>query len=178
MTNKWLQITLEVLLIFLILVAIIQKQYFIIGLTLIIFIISQIYTQIQENYLQDDPMINELKKQIEPLFSNQEKFTGKLSCLNDRDIMKEIRIYKGDKSYTINKHKIYMCLKDENDNYYHINNLLNVLIHEISHCLCQSVGHTEEFYDIFNELLKYATDKGVYNSNIPMIDKYCTYNDK
>ena len=50
--------------------------------------------------------ISELKEKVQPLFSKEKKYTGILSRINDRDVISEISLYKGDKSYTINKHKI------------------------------------------------------------------------
>ena len=46
-----------------------------------------------EYHLQDDPMLWKLKKLIEPLHPEA----------------KNLKLYKGRKSYTINKDKIYIC---------------------------------------------------------------------
>jgi hypothetical protein len=134
-----------------------------------------IITQIEEFKLQDDPKLKELKKIVEPLFSKDKTYSGVLSSLNNRDIMNEISLYKGDKSYTINKHKIFLCLKDENSEYYNNSMLIFVLLHEISHVLCPNIGHTEEFDNIFQAVLDEATKEGIYNPNIPVLQNYCNY---
>lgn len=130
-----------------------------------------IYRQIEDFTLQDDPMIQQLKKDLEPL-KQIEDFKGK----NLKEIIENIKIYKGDKSYTINKEKIFLCLKDEHNNYYNKNILMYVLGHEISHVLSESIGHTDEFHDIFQDLLVKMTQLGMYNPSIPIDQNYCNHN--
>jgi hypothetical protein len=115
---------------------------------------------IREKYLQDDPKLIELKQILTPL----------------DPCVKDIKFYKGGKSYTINKEKIYLCLKDENGNYYPNNTLIYVTIHEISHLLNKDdVGHTEKFNAIFDKLLQKAESIGVFNPNIPIEQNYCAH---
>ena len=139
------------------------------------FLVWLIVTQIEEFKLQDDPKLRELKERIKPLFSKNKYYNGILSSLNERDILSEITLYKGDKSYTINKHKVFLCLKDENNKYYDDMMLTYVLLHEISHVLCNSIGHTEEFNDIFQALLDEASIMGIYNKEFEIIQNYCQY---
>jgi len=138
-------------------------------------IVFLILLQVEEYKLQDDPKLKELKKKIEPLFNRDNYYTGHLSEMNSRNILNEINLYKGEKSYTINKQKIFLCLKDEKNEYYETNMLLYVLLHEISHVICDEVGHTEKFSKIFDELLKEAEKMNIYNPNIPIITDYCQY---
>ena len=58
-----------------------------------------------------------------------------------------------------------------------MNMLIFVTLHEIAHCLCDEIGHTDRFNDIFNELLEKAIKMKIYNPSIPIIQDYCTYND-
>lgn len=85
----------------------------------------------------------------------------------------DIQLFEGNKSYTINKKKIYLCTKDKSGRYYHDNQLLFVLLHEFAHSKCKSIGHTEEFSQIFQKLLDEAQAKGYYNPSIPQVDNYC-----
>ena len=135
-----------------------------------------IVTQIKEHHLQNDSKIIEIREAVVPLFE-QLKFSGKYEILNERNLFAEVSIYKGDKSYTINKEKVYLCLTDENGEYYNMNSLLYVFLHEISHVLCDEIGHTEKFHEIFEDVLKQASDLKIYDPSIPMISNYCTYND-
>ena len=131
----------------------------VLAILLICFIIYSIFFQVKENMKQNDPVLKELVEMIQPL----------------HPIVKDIEFYEDNRSYTINKEKVYMCLKDKEGNYYHKNALLMVLIHEISHVLCPEIGHTDKFNDIFQDLLAKATELGIYNPSIPMIQDYCNY---
>lgn len=140
-----------------------------------IFIIIIAVRQYENYQLQDDPALDSLRKKFTEFFSQDKYWGGKLEMLNKRNIMKEINLYKGNKSYTINKEKVYLCLKDENDDYYTENMLIYVLAHELSHVLSESIGHTEEFHGIFEDLLVELTDAGIYDPSQEIISNYCEY---
>ena len=91
--------------------------------------------------------------------------------------MNEVILLRGKKSYTINKKRIHICLFDESGNYYDENMLTYVTIHELAHVKCTEIGHTQKFHDIFNDLLKTASNAGVYNPHKEIIKDYCMYND-
>ena len=132
-----------------------------IALLIIGFIIWWITHCVKEHHLQDDPMLFKLKEILEPLHPD----------------IKNLKLYKGKKSYIINKDKIYLCLKDENNQYYSTNMLIYVLLHEIAHYLNKDdIGHTEKFHRIFEDLIDKAHNMGIYNASIPPIENYCTYN--
>ena len=98
----------------------------------LMYILHRLYTY-RENLLQDDPMLHTLKRKLAPIDEH----------------IKDVRLYKGNKSYTINKKKIYLCLKDKNDEYYSVNMLTYVFLHEFAHVKCDELGHTEKFNTIF-----------------------------
>ena len=129
------------------------------SLILIGILIWAIVTQVKEHHKQNDPKLRELKK--------------KLAAVHPA--VKNLDFYEGERSYTINKEKIYLCLKDENGHYYDDNMLVYVLLHEISHSLNDEVGHTEKFHEIFEDLLKRATALGLYNPSLPLVKNYCEY---
>lgn len=133
-------------------------------LIIIIIIISLIFfylliSQISEKYKEDDPMLKNIKSSLEKL----------------HPVVKDIKFLKGDKSYTINKKKIYLCLKNEKQQYYGKNMLMYVSIHELAHVLCDEIGHTDKFYQIFDNLLDKAAKIGIYNPSIPVEENYCEY---
>lgn len=131
---------------------------YILSIILIGILLYALKQQISEYTLQDDPMLYTLKEVLKPV----------------HPIIDELKLYKGDKSFTINKDKIFLCLYDKNGNYYPLNMLIYVLLHEVSHRINDvDVGHTPEFHRIFNELLEKATQIGVYNPSIPVIQNYC-----
>jgi hypothetical protein len=128
------------------------------GLILIIFIILILRKQVTEHLLQDDPMLYTLKEVLTPV----------------HPMIKNLKLYKADKSYTINKDKIFLCLYDQDGNYYPLNMLIYVLLHEVAHKINEKdIGHTEAFYNVFDDLLEKATNIGVYNPDIPIIKNYC-----
>jgi hypothetical protein len=127
---------------------------------IIVGVILWIRKQKREKYLQDDPVLFKLKKILDPLHPD----------------IKNLKLYKGKKSYTINKDKIYMCLKDESGEYYDMNMLIYVFLHEYAHFLNKDdIGHTEKFHKIFEDLIEKAEKMGVYDSTIPPIENYCNY---
>jgi hypothetical protein len=122
------------------------------------FIFRYLFT-VYEGYTSD-PILLELHKQ--------------LAILDNK--FKDVDIYEGDKSYTINKKKVYICLKDEHGKYYSRNMLVYVILHEYAHILCDEIGHTDKFFDIFQKLLAKASASGIYNPSIPPVKNYCGHN--
>ena len=156
----------------------VSKYFVIFGVCIIICLAGYaIYKQFEEYKLKDDPRLHELKKIFGDFFGQDRYWTGTLSALNKRDIMKETDLYRAHKSYTINKERVYLCLKDENNEYYSLNMLIYVLAHEYSHVICESIGHTEEFHAIFEDLLVELADAGIYDPTQPIIQDYCHQGD-
>lgn len=154
-----------------------DKQYNIFSIVLALILIAtvswMIHRQIQEYYTKDDPKLKEIKKLFEDFFKQDRYWNAPLDMLNKRNIMEEIEMYRGNKSYTINKEKIYVCLKDENGNYFSDNMLIYVIAHEISHVICSEIGHTDLFHNIFEELLLELIAAEIYNPSIPIDQNYC-----
>lgn len=68
-------------------------------------------------------------------------------------------------SYSVNKgEKIVFCIrqKDENETMVDENTLTFVAIHELSHIMTKSVGHTKEFWNNFKTLLKVSIENNLY----------------
>jgi hypothetical protein len=133
--------------------------YYVFFVAVILIIVIYTMTYLKEQYQQSDPKLFEIK--------------DKLKMLDPR--ANKLRIFEDDKSYTINKKRVYMCLRDENDNYYPMNMLMYVAIHELAHVLCNEVGHTPKFQTIFKQLLTKAETLGIYDPKIPVIRDYCGY---
>lgn len=129
---------------------------------------------VHESHLQDDPMLYRLRARLEKFFGAHQ-FSSPFDSVNGTNIMDRVKLMKGDKSYTINKKNIYLCLRDENGLYYDENFLIFVVLHEISHCICDEVGHTEKFNEIFSQILDNAQQYGLYDGSRPLIHDYCQY---
>lgn len=132
-----------------------------------------------ESYRKDssDPMLTELKRRMQPLFEYP-PLTGLLEPLTRQKLDHVVLKEDNEEAYTLNKKEIFMCLYDEKGKYYHVNNLLFVLAHEIAHSICPEEGHTQLWNDTFNELLNEMIKRGIYNENIPMIENYCGLDEK
>lgn len=139
----------------------------------------------EEDFVLDDqePKLKTLQEKLAPLFDENTSYQGTIleSIMTPQTknrLKNEVSLSKGDKSYTINKEDIFLCLKDENNQYYNDNMLVYVLLHEISHSICDEIGHTEKFHKLFFALTRKAVELGIYDDQIPLIRDYCLYNDK
>ena len=138
---------------------------YVFGFTLAVLILAAfgwlVFNQIKEHHKQNDPMLHDLRETLRPV----------------HPAIDQVRLYEGEKSYTINKERVYICLRDENGQYYNKNMLIYVTLHELAHAINDEIGHTQKFHDIFEELLDKAYSLGIYNPSIPPIQNYCQYND-
>jgi hypothetical protein len=106
-----------------------------------------------------DPKLDNLKQRLLPVFPE----------------LQHVEMSGSNKSFTVNKEDVYICMKDERNQYYEDNMLIYVILHELAHVLCDEVGHTEKYKEIFRGLLKRAQVAGLYDPNQPPIDDYCNY---
>lgn len=105
---------------------------------------------------QDHPTLNQIRfnfSKIDPAYGN-------------------IPLKEGYSSYTENKNSITLCLSHDGE-YYNMNTLMYVSIHELAHIVTKGYGHTEEFHKNFSDLLQKATAAGVYDPSKPLPVKYC-----
>lgn len=136
------------------------------GLNVILFCIS-IYlvatTHCDLFSVSDDIMLTEIRTDICKIYPD----------------FKDVPLYLSNKSYTMNKKKIYLCTKDENGSYYDKNMLIYVTLHELAHVLSPQYvindNHDEQFTNVFNNLLDSATRAGIYDNTKPLIKNYCMY---
>jgi hypothetical protein len=133
-----------------------------IGGALVIFFVLR--TKKEEYLRTRDPLLVEIKRRLVQVV--------------DPRLINQLQFRAGDKSYTINKREIFLCLRDpQNGQEYPLNMLMYVALHEVAHAMCDEIGHTDKFYRIFNTLLQSAEAKGVYDSTIPLMYNYCGYNE-
>lgn len=127
---------------------------------ILIIVVYFVCTRLSENYKSDDPKLLFLKSRLRQI---------------NPEIIDHITFLEDNRSYTINKKKIYMCLRDESGDYYDDNMLIFVALHELAHVMCDEIGHTEKFQVIFQDLLARATQQGIYDPTIEPIYNYCTH---
>ena len=88
----------------------------------------------------------------------------------------KLQYFPGDESYTEDKERIFLCMKDEKAKYYSYNTLLAVALHESAHALCPIIDKehkTPEFNNMHEALRKRATSLGLFNPDIPVPSAYC-----
>ena len=129
-----------------------------------------------EDFLKSDPKLLEIVEKFRTFFKKDKYWEYPLTKLNHIDVMKT-KFLRGNKSYTINKEIVYICLKDEKGNYYNDNMLMYVTAHELAHVLCDEIGHTTSFHEIFESLLSELEKDNLYNPSIPVLKSYCTDGD-
>ena len=124
----------------------------------VIVIIYFIYNNQKESY---DPILDEIHSRLKIIHPKGN----------------QIKLYKGNKSYTVNKKHIYLCLKDENDNYYNINMLMYVALHELAHVIDDVVdtNHRPEFFKILDNLILKADELDLYDKNFKPFRDYCNH---
>jgi hypothetical protein len=134
------------------------------GIFLLLFVFYRLLIEIQDNYenKNEDPFVLQLVQKIRHIDPRVD------------EVIDHLRFFEGDKSYTLDKKYVFICKKDKKTNeQYHQNQLILVLIHEISHALCDEIGHTPKFGMIFEDLLAKATQQGLYDESIPNVENYC-----
>ena len=92
----------------------------------------------------------------------------------------KLSIKGSNQSFTEDKLRVYLCLYDEKGDYYDMNMLMYVAIHELAHAISEQVdpGHkTDEFKNNFRMLLDKAQNVGVYDKSKPLNYAYCPKTD-
>lgn len=104
-----------------------------------------------------------------------EKIKHDVSRIDDR--IQHIAFYSSNESYTEDKDKIFLCLKDEESGeYYDYNTLMYVAIHECAHALTDVIDlehKTPEYRNMFKYLLDKSTTLGIYDPQKPLPERYC-----
>ena len=129
------------------------------------FVCYLIYKQRKEYLKKHEPVLFDIKNKIEkmiPYFTEDEKYR-----------LSRLKLQPDIKSYTIDKHDMHLCLENTDGNYYDENILIYVTIHELAHIFCDEIGHTENYMNIFNNLLDIAERVGIYNPSINLPKEYC-----
>jgi len=92
----------------------------------------------------------------------------------------KLSIKGSNQSFTEDKLRVYLCLYDENGQYYDMNMLMYVALHELAHAISTQVDpshQTDEFKNNFKMLLDKAAAIGVYDKSKPLNYAYCPKND-
>ena len=134
----------------------------------------------------NDPYVHELKAiVVNWLDTRVEPWPPLLDCLNThkKKHIHTLEMCRGKSSYTLDKEKVYLCVKDKNGEYYDKNTMMHVILHEFAHSLCDEIGHTKSFDDIFNCLMNEAHESTcenqkhkcgrIYDKDVEFPGDYC-----
>ena len=105
--------------------------------------------------------------------SKKYAFSGELESLSRRCIMNEISFREGVKSFTENKQDVTLCLRDQRGEFYDMNSLMYVALHELAHVINDELQHTAKFRRIFEALLEHASGAGFYDPSKAFVRNYC-----
>ena len=131
--------------------------------------------QNDENKQESANLLAKCKNKMVKLCKILEKDCSSEKC-KEYDIVKRLlRNFNSDKimenidkkytSYSLNKgEKIMLCIKmrDKDNNLVDENVLFFVACHELAHCACAEIGHTDKFWKIFKYILKKAEQNKLY----------------
>jgi len=124
---------------------------------IIVLVLFTFYTQVREHYYQDENLTRAVDEVCE--------YFPKA---------KRLKYYVGDESYTINKEKVYICIKDKNTQKVYDDNILKyVILHEYTHSICPEIGHTPLYHEMFDKVLKKAIKDKLYDPNVKIPPNYC-----
>ena len=85
-----------------------------------------------------------------------------------------IPLREGNSAFTEDKAVITLCLvKPGTKEYYDMNTIMYVALHELAHVVSKTHGHGDEFEKNFSRLIREAAAKGVYDPRKPIPDTYC-----
>jgi hypothetical protein len=140
-----------------------MNEWLIISLLIALVVYVYFYLRRVETY--DDPVTREIHQKLMKLDPRAQKLS----------------IRGSSQSFTEDKERMYLCLKNEKGEYYDQNFLMYVAIHELAHVISQQVdpNHTtDEFKNNFKMLLAKAADMKLYDPSQPLIYDYCPKNNK
>ena len=70
--------------------------------------------------------------------------------------------HTGYTSYSINKQKMVLCLRQTDDSFAAPNVVMYVALHELAHLSTDTIGHNSDFWTNFRWILKEAIEIGIY----------------
>ncbi len=164
--NNYTILVLTILTIFLISCAALKAWFcFTLGLIFATSLICLKHTYHIDRYSFKDPKVDDLRDRIATVIPEIYK----------------VKLLGSNKSFTIDKQVSYICVKNASGEYYPDNMLIYVILHELAHALCDEINpptkeHTPKWEAIFKQLLTRASEAGIYDPNIPIIEDYCGYN--
>ena len=120
---------------------------------------------------------NDLEKLVNHVKDKDREGVKKLDAKFDPKIITENIPGSMYVAYSVNKgDELSICIRDKDtETFIEDNTVIFVAIHEMSHIMSKSTGHTPEFWDNMKYLLEQGSEIGIYNpidySKLPVM--YC-----
>lgn len=135
-----------------------MKRIIIIISVLILCAVSVYAISPKSYYSSNHPMLDEVRQNFSKIKPEYAK----------------IPLREGDSAYTENKAVITLCLKDPHTGqFYDMNVIMYVALHELAHMISKSQGHGSEFRTNFANLLRDGAKLGIYDPRKPIPLDYC-----
>lgn len=80
----------------------------------------------------------------------------------DPSAVSEGSAHSGYTSFTIDKHKVVLCLRQEDDSFAPPNVVMYVALHELAHMGTKEIGHPPAYWSLFSDILRESVKLGVY----------------
>jgi hypothetical protein len=127
---------------------------------LVVFVIVFFFVVIKSYWVRydayHDPILKKLRQHLSPMTR----------------LKPNVPIFAGHKSNT-DKIEISLCVRDENGEYYDMNTLTQVALHEYAHVMIPQRGHGREFYEKMKYLREEAIQLNLFDPSIPVPCFYC-----
>lgn len=139
-----------------------EIDFDIIFLIIVLLFILYLTININKTVIYDDPLIFKLKDDL----------------IQVDERVRLINFYASNESFTEDKKKIYICLRDRFNNYYDYNTLVYVTCHELAHAFSSTFDKShssEEFRKNFEELLTKAEKLKLFDPTKPIEPHYCKF---
>lgn len=139
------------------------QMYDIIILIISLSLITAVLFVYHKDRCYKDPLIQRLREDLIRI----DPRTSKLS------------FYASDESFTEDKERVFLCLKDNSGQYYPYNFILMVALHELAHAFTEVIDKnhvTPEFKNMFTMLKLKAQQLGLYDPDGPIVTDYCCKN--
>lgn len=92
----------------------------------------------------------------------------------------KLKFRESTSTYTLNKQTLYFCIRNDKGEYYDLNTLVYVAIHELSHAVIpyDTKDHGPDWAKKFAQLLDEGNKLGIYDPNKSIAPMYCGINNR
>ena len=122
--------------------------------------INKLFIHLDKKFIKSNKhdISNVLKERLNKMIKSYD-----ISHLKENFPVEVLGDDKPDSSFTLNKKKMAICLRDDKTKKFHnINDIMFVCIHELSHIINPTYGHPKSFWQYMKFLLHESVEIGIY----------------